>query len=126
MTTTSSAISATTPRSCVIMITALPNSSCSFSISARICAWAVTSRAQPLRARGGTVLSHAHRRERRHGGGLRVQLHDRQAGAALAGAGLADDAERLALVDGEGDTVDGADHTIVCPEVRLQVVDFEE
>ena len=45
ITTTSSAISATTPRSCVIMMIALPNSSCSFSISARIWAWVVTSSA---------------------------------------------------------------------------------
>ena len=45
MTTTSSAISATTPRSWVIMITALPYSSWRRSIRARICAWVVTSSA---------------------------------------------------------------------------------
>ena len=45
MTTTSSATSATTPRSCVIMITAVPCSSCSSRISSRICAWVVTSSA---------------------------------------------------------------------------------
>ena len=38
MTTTSSAVSATTPRSCVIMMIALPKSSCSLFISSRICA----------------------------------------------------------------------------------------
>ncbi len=45
ITTTSSAISATTPRSCVIMMIALPNSSWSLSIRLRICACVVTSSA---------------------------------------------------------------------------------
>ena len=45
MTTTSSAISAITPRSCVIMMIALPNSRWSRSISSRIWACVVTSSA---------------------------------------------------------------------------------
>ena len=45
MTTTSSAISATTPRSCVIMMIALPNSSWRRFIRSRICACVVTSSA---------------------------------------------------------------------------------
>ncbi len=45
MTMTSSAISATTPRSCVIMMIALPNSAWSRFIRVRICACVVTSSA---------------------------------------------------------------------------------
>ena len=45
ITTTRSAISATTPRSCVMKRIAMPNSACSRRIRSRICAWMVTSRA---------------------------------------------------------------------------------
>ena len=45
MTMITSAISATTPRSCVIRITAELNSSFRRSISSMICAWIVTSSA---------------------------------------------------------------------------------
>ena len=45
MTTTRSAISATTPRLCVMNRTAMPISRRSLSSSARICAWIVTSSA---------------------------------------------------------------------------------
>ena len=45
MTAMSSVTSATTPRSWVIMITAVPVSACSRSISSRICACTVTSSA---------------------------------------------------------------------------------
>ena len=45
MTTMSSAVSATTPRSCVIRITAVPRSACSSRIRSRICACVVTSSA---------------------------------------------------------------------------------
>ena len=45
MTTTSSAISAITPMSWVIRITARPCSACSRRTSSRICAWVVTSSA---------------------------------------------------------------------------------
>ena len=45
MTTTSSATSATTPRSWVIITIAVPCSSCSLFISSRICACVVTSSA---------------------------------------------------------------------------------
>ena len=48
---------------------------------------------------------------------LRVQAHDRQAGDALAAAGLADDAERLALLDREADAVDRLDDAVVGAEV---------
>ncbi len=44
-TTTSSAMFATTPRSCVMSSTAMPNSFCRSWISWRICAWMVTSSA---------------------------------------------------------------------------------
>ena len=45
MTTTSSAISATTPRSWVIRMIAVPNSLWSLRITSSTCAWTVTSRA---------------------------------------------------------------------------------
>src|SRR4051794_20377615 len=57
---------------------------------------------------------------------LCVEAHDREAGDALAGAGLADDSERLALFDAEADPVDSLDDPVVRLKVRLQIVDFEE
>ena len=51
----------------------------------------------------GQQPQHAHRRRR------------------LAGAGLADDGHRLALVDGEADAVDGADDAGVGDQLDLQV-----
>src|SRR4026208_2604538 len=45
MTATSSATSATIPRSWVMTITVVPNSTWSFLMSSRICAWTVTSSA---------------------------------------------------------------------------------
>ena len=45
---------------------------------------------------------------------------------ALAGAGLADDAERAPGVDGEGDAVDGAHHAVVRLEPDLEVADVEQ
>ena len=56
----------------------------------------------------------------------RVQPEDRQAGDALAAARLADDRERLALLDREGDAVDRADDAVVGTKLRLQVADVEE
>ena len=60
MTMTSSAISATTPRSWVIMMIAVPNSSWSVVISSRICAWVVTSSAvvgSSAISRSGSLIS---------------------------------------------------------------------
>jgi len=82
--------------------------------------------AEPARARGQQVLALPERLPRRHRRAARVEAHDREARDALAGAGLADDPERLALVDRERDAVDRAHDTIVRPEVRLQVDNFEE
>ena len=42
-------------------------------------------------------------------GRLRQQAHDGEGGDALAAAGLADDAEDFAFVEGEGDILDGGD-----------------
>src|SRR4030095_3154376 len=58
--------------------------------------------------------------------GLRDQAHDREGRNALPGAGLADDAERLALVDVKIDPVDGADNALVGVEIRLQPFDLEQ
>ena len=44
----------------------------------------------------------------------------------LPRARLADDAERLALLDREADAVDGLDDAVVRAEVGLQVLDLEE
>jgi hypothetical protein len=55
-----------------------------------------------------------------------VQAHDRKARDALAAAGLADDPERLPLLDGEADAVDGLDDAVVRAEARPQVPDFEQ
>ena len=62
------------------------------------------------------------------------QAHDAARHRRLAAAGLADDAERLALVDGEGDAVDGLDGADLLleddpardREVLLQVLDDEQ
>src|SRR5262249_25477386 len=59
-------------------------------------------------------------------GRLRDEPHDAERGDRLAGARLADDAERLALVDVEADAVDGAHHALIGEEVRLESFDFEE
>ena len=66
--------------------------------------------------------------------GRLVELQDRAAGRGLAAAGLADQAERLALLDLEGDAVDGLDRADLAleddalgeREVHDQVVDFQE
>src|SRR6476620_3025319 len=205
MTRTSSAVSATTPRSCVMTMIALPNSSCRFFIRFMICACVVTSSAvvgSSAIKRSGSLTSaiaiiarksdcleqldrtgarallrdvlveldrldelgpdRVDRVQRGHrvledhrdvvaadlaqtarAGGeqvfpveqgltagdrvlLRVQAHDRQAGDALAGAGLTDDPECLAFLDAEVDAVDGLDDAVVGLEVGLEVVDFEE
>ena len=55
-----------------------------------------------------------------------VQAEDAQAGHRLAGAGLADDAERAAPVEGERERVDRADQAVVGREVDPQVAQLEE
>ena len=58
---------------------------------------------------------------------LGQQSHDRERRDALAAAGLADDADRLARVDGERDAVDGADVAPPTPaEHDLEVLDLEQ
>ena len=54
------------------------------------------------------------------------EAHGRQRGDALAAAGLADDAERLAVLDLEADPVDGLDHPVLGEEVGLEPLDLEE
>ena len=55
--------------------------------------------------------------------GLLDQPDDRFGGDALARAGLADDAERLAGMDMKRDAVDGADDALVGEEMRAQILD---
>ena len=59
-------------------------------------------------------------------GGVVEELHDRQRGDRLAGAGLADDGQRFALVEGEGDPVDGEHRLAVVMEGDGQVAHVEE
>ena len=54
------------------------------------------------------------------------EAHDRAREHGLAGSGLADDAERLAALERERDTVDGAHEPAVGLEVGLDVGDLEE
>ena len=54
-----------------------------------------------------------------------VQPHDRQAGDTLAGAGLADYAERRAR-HRERQPVDGLHHAVIGREVHAQVADLQE
>ena len=57
---------------------------------------------------------------------LLQQAHQRQRGDALAGARLADDAERLAGGDREADAVDRAHDAGVGEELRAQIAHFED
>ena len=63
MTTTRSEVSATTPRSCVISMMAVPVFSFSSSIRSRICAWMVTSSAVV----GSSAISTCGLQAERHG-----------------------------------------------------------
>ncbi len=54
------------------------------------------------------------------------QAEDGHVGDALAAARLADDAERLALLDRERDAVHGLDHAVVGLEVDLEVLYLEQ
>ena len=54
------------------------------------------------------------------------QPHDGQAGHALAGAGLAHDAEHLAGLERERDAVDGLDEAVLGREVDLEVLHLEQ
>ena len=54
------------------------------------------------------------------------QPHQRHRGDRLAAAGFADDGERLALVDMEGDAVDRAVDALGRAEMGLQILDFEQ
>ena len=60
--------------------------------------------------------------------GVRVvdQADDGEHGHALPGAGLAHDAEHLALVDREGDAVDGLDRSVLRAKGDLKVTDLEQ
>jgi hypothetical protein len=61
------------------------------------------------------------RRVRRPG-----EAEDREVGDALAAPRLADDSQRLAALDVEGDPVHGLDHAVFGVEVDSQVPDLEE
>jgi hypothetical protein len=59
-------------------------------------------------------------------GGLRDEAHDRVAGDGLAGAGFADDAERLAPFEGEAHAVDRAIDAVARVESGAEVFDGEQ
>ena len=54
------------------------------------------------------------------------ELNDAHGGNALAGAGLADDAEGLAGLEAVGDVVDGLDNSLFGPKKRVQFFDFKQ
>ena len=56
----------------------------------------------------------------------RQQAQDRVGGDALAAAGLADQPDRLARLDVDGDAVDGPDDAVAGEEVGLEIVDLEQ
>ena len=56
----------------------------------------------------------------------RQQPHDRERRDALAGAALADDAQRAALLEAEREIIDGFDDAFFGVEVGAEVVDFED
>src|SRR5712675_2459275 len=58
--------------------------------------------------------------------GLGDQPQQRHGGDRLAAAGFTDDGQRLALVDMEGDAVDGAVDTLRRAKMGLQILDFEQ
>ncbi|MEJ7695436.1 MAG: hypothetical protein WKF78_01985 [Candidatus Limnocylindrales bacterium] len=72
------------------------------------------------------VLSVEQDLARFHATGSGDQAHDRQAGHALAAAGLADEAHDLAAVDVEVDPVTGADDAVSRVERGPQALDLEE
>ena len=57
---------------------------------------------------------------------VRQQAQHRQRGHALAAAGFADDAERLAGADRERHAVDGPRDAVLGEEVGLEVLDLEQ
>ena len=59
-------------------------------------------------------------------GRLGDEAQDRVRGDGLAAAALADDRQRLAFLDLEGDAVDGAVDAVRGPEMGLQILDVEQ
>ena len=57
---------------------------------------------------------------------LAQQAKEGRAGDGLAGAGLADDAEALAELDGQADAANGLNQTVMLTEAHMQIVDFDE
>jgi CheY-like chemotaxis protein len=81
---------------------------------------------QPRLLGGQQVLALPQRLAARDGVAPGVQAHDGEVRDALAAPGLAHDAQHLALLDREVDSVDGLDYTVVGVEMRSQVFDFEQ
>src|SRR6185437_2192131 len=59
-------------------------------------------------------------------GRLRHEAHDRERRDAFAAAGLADDAERAARRDAEGDAIDGAELAAIAAEIGAQIAQLEQ
>src|ERR1051326_4913697 len=53
------------------------------------------------------------------------QTRDRHGGDALAASAFPDKSQRLASFHNERNTVYGSDHTFICEEISLEVLDFE-
>src|SRR5205807_10362698 len=54
------------------------------------------------------------------------QLQHGERGDGLAAAGFADDAERLAAIEGQVDAIDRMHHAVIGGEMRLQSADLEQ
>ena len=59
-------------------------------------------------------------------GRIRYEAHDRKTGHRFAGAGFADDRQRLAWEQRERDVLDRLHDTVVGEEMRLQVADLQQ
>src|SRR5260221_274143 len=116
ITTTSSAMLATTPRSCVMSSTAMPSSPCSCWMSCRICAWMVTSSA-------GIAKQDLARLDARD---ARQDAHDRLRHHRLARARFTDQRHGAAFGDAKRNAVDRLYHAGVDVEIDAQLAHGEQ
>src|SRR6185437_6348577 len=75
---------------------------------------------------GDRLAREAHTASRHPRGRPWQQAHDREGGHALAAAGLADDAQNLAFVHGEGDVLDRGDLAAPGAEGGGEAADFQQ
>src|SRR5438067_271804 len=121
-------ILATMPRLWVMKISARPCARCKSRSRLRYCAWIVRSRLVV----GSSAINRRGSQEMPIAPTIRCRLpqhaHDRQGQCALAGAGLADDAERLAGMDAQRHVVNRADNPSALrgDVMRREVLNIEQ